>query len=46
MSRQPNIQDFLGSSKPLAEPEPQKPESQPQLTKEEIEKTLKEFLGF
>ena len=46
MSRQPNIKDFLGSSRPLANPEPQKPESQPQPTKEEIEKTLKKFLGF
>jgi hypothetical protein len=46
MSRQPNIKDFLGSSRPLTNPEPQKPESQPQPTKEEIEKTLKQFLGF
>lgn len=46
MSRQPNIKDFLGSSKPVANPEPQKPESESQPTKEEIEKTLKQFLGF
>jgi hypothetical protein len=46
MNRQPNIKDFLGSSRPLANPESQKPESQSQPTKEEIEKTLKKFLGF
>ena len=46
MSKQPNIKDFLGSSKPLANPEPEKPASQSQPTKEEIEKTLKKFLGF
>lgn len=46
MSKQPNIQDFLGSSKRLANPEPEKPGSQSQPTKEEIEKTLKKFLGF
>lgn len=38
--------DLLGSSIPLAKPEPQKPESKPQPTKEEIEKTIKEFFGF
>jgi hypothetical protein len=38
--------DFFGSSRALAKPEPQKPESQPQPTKEEIEKTLKQIFGF
>ncbi len=46
MSRQPNIKDFLVSAKPLANPKSQEPESQSQPTKEEIEKTLKKFLGF
>lgn len=38
--------DFFGSSITLAKPEPQKPQSKPQPTKEEIEKTLKDFFGF
>lgn len=46
MSKQPNIKDFLVHSRPLVKSEPQKPEAQAQPTKEEIEKTLKKFLGF
>lgn len=38
--------DFFGSSSTLAKPEPKKPQSKPQPTKEEIEKTLKDFFGF
>ena len=38
--------DFFGHSSALAKPEPQKPQSQPQPSKEEIEKTLKEIFGF
>jgi hypothetical protein len=38
--------NLFGSSIPLATPEPQKPESKPQPTKEEIDKFLKGILGF